>query len=228
MDKQIARADRDKKGYKYETSETKLANELECIEKTQKVLEKEVDFLKAKVETDTSYVRIDIFEKDYQASKKRNEETLKELKGKEKNIAKLDKQIRELRTKDAMDPLKEEELIIKLLQKENAKGIDLQRRIQQQMCGVSKKDTKGNELKQQIDELIGEIEALKREVKVSETPKEELQVEKKEESKKELDELQTQYDLEHKENCKKKAELNIEINAARGKLKELLYVIFWQ
>jgi len=234
MDKQIAKAEREKKGYKYEVTETKLLNELECLEKTVKVLEKEVEILKQKVETDCSYLRIDLTEKEYQQNKKRNEDLMREIKIKEKDVKKNDKRIRELENiAGGIDSVKEEGIIMKLLFKENCKSEELERKITQNFTNIGQKDNKSSELTKKVQEITKELEELKNTAQVTganiDISKENQANEKNDGAqieilKSELTNLQDQLEEDQKESAKTKSEIQIEIDLMKIKLKELEYV----
>ena len=105
FDKKIARVERsNKKGPQHVVSEGRLMNELDCLDKTQKILEKEIEMLKSKVSMDTSYERVVYLESTFASNKQRNEATVKEIRDKSKQVKKVDKEITLIKTKESPSP----------------------------------------------------------------------------------------------------------------------------
>jgi len=105
VDKKLNRLERySKKEGKGEVSEAKLFGELECLDKSHKVLEKELEMLKAKTEVDSSYARVVYLESTIRQNVQRNEALAKELKMKGKGLKKTDKRFQYLQMNELVSP----------------------------------------------------------------------------------------------------------------------------
>ncbi len=230
VDKKIAHAEHQpRSAKKYEVTETKLMNELQCLDKTQKILEKELEFLQSKVNADTSFAKVVEIEQNYSRGVERNEAISKEIRALQNAVHKNELRFQQLLAQGTSSPQREEERLLKHIQKEYAREKEILRRRQREIDALGPRDAKEVELREKIAELSGELEALKEEAKLQAPSVKSAESDTITLSKGQLvalyEQLQVLHESEIKSHKKESTELLEEIERLRRKFKELDHVI---
>jgi chromosome segregation ATPase len=156
-----------------EMDEKRLLNELECVTKMGKVLETEVSILKNKMSQKTGYDKVVEMQKAIALNVKLYEETKKKVALQQKQVKELEKQLEKVTQRNEKGvPQLEENDVLKMIQKENNKGKELDKKIVAEaesmgnkeglitklMKKVETHEKKVNEFKKNYEEAIKEAE----------------------------------------------------------------------
>ncbi len=238
------------KGHRKEADESpaitegKLLNQLDCLKGETAMLETELKSIGRKLRVDASPQQIVTLEKRLMDRIRRNESATKEAKTRAKMVEKEEKRIHTMvatakcknEPTSALSEQKEEERLIKFVNKLLERQNDLEQQLRQEAENDAVKQEKVPELQHMVETAEAELEVLKMEarraasepekteVELSVRTGDELECKTTEELREELMRLKRDREVELKLNTKTRTELQETIVEAMKRLSELTCV----
>lgn len=220
------------------TQEAQLLNELECLRKLIRVYKNEKEALMGRLKTKTGVERVQELEVQVTTNKKFYEEKVKKVKEVHKQNKEMEKNLEKaVYRKEQGLPIVEVNILyifykeqdaLRMINKETAKGIEIEQKIKQETEDMVAKEKKMKEVSEKASRIEKEVRELKIKESEDKEIKEEIKMDKGnniDELKDKIQSIQEEMETESKKNGKKILELRNSLKIEKEKYREIMKVI---